>query len=115
MQPGGIRKVEEDSISAQWSAFMCNMYAVLSIVLTSFTFTVIFPLTHTPMLCDAGRIVNITDAQKHPQFFSEVDKTTGFHTKCADLLHYSYVVHSRGVRMWRGGVACGGEGVFDGM
>eukprot|EP00731_Ephydatia_muelleri_P031043 Em0022g557a len=28
-----------------------------------------------------GKIVNIIDAQKHPQFFAEVDKSTGFHTK----------------------------------
>lgn len=30
---------------------------------------------------NTGRSVNITDAQKHPQFFKEVDKSTGFFTK----------------------------------
>ena len=38
--------------------------------------------------CNTGRIVNITDAQRHPQFFGEVDKSTGFYTKYVDLLHH---------------------------
>ena len=28
-----------------------------------------------------GRLVNIRDAYKHPKFFKEVDKSTGFVTK----------------------------------
>ena len=28
-----------------------------------------------------GKTVNIHDAYKHPKFFKEVDKTTGFHTR----------------------------------
>lgn len=28
-----------------------------------------------------GRLVNIRDAYKHPMFFKEVDKTTGFVTR----------------------------------
>ena len=33
------------------------------------------------LVAQTGRFVNIKDAYKHPQFFSEVDKTTGFHTR----------------------------------
>ena len=32
------------------------------------------------LVAQTGRFVNIKDAYKHPQFFSEVDKSTGFHT-----------------------------------
>ena len=28
-----------------------------------------------------GRLVNIRDAYKHPMFFKDVDKTTGFKTR----------------------------------
>ena len=30
-----------------------------------------------------GEIVNIKDAYKHPKFFKDIDKTTGFHTRSA--------------------------------
>lgn len=28
-----------------------------------------------------GKVVNIRDAYKHPNFFQDVDKNTGFHTR----------------------------------
>lgn len=32
-------------------------------------------------MAKVGRLVNIRDAYKHPMFFKEVDKTTGFVTR----------------------------------
>eukprot|EP00731_Ephydatia_muelleri_P031041 Em0022g555a len=46
-------------------------------------------------VAQTGRSVNITDAQKHPQFFKEVDKSTGFFTKhilCFPILDSSGAV-----------------------
>lgn len=33
------------------------------------------------LVAQTGRFVNIKDAYKHPQFFRDMDKNTGFHTR----------------------------------
>ena len=58
-------------------------------------------LTYLMYLCNEGKIVNIIDAQKHPQFFAEVDKSTGFHTKCVGFVHRSvFFMHADCVCMF---------------
>ena len=33
------------------------------------------------LVAQTGKFVNIKDAYKNPQFFKEIDKNTGFHTR----------------------------------
>ena len=33
------------------------------------------------LVAESGKLVNIKDAYKHPHFFSDIDKNTGFHTR----------------------------------
>lgn len=32
-------------------------------------------------VAESGKFINIKDAYKHPQFFSDIDKNTGFRTR----------------------------------